>query len=210
MAAPASASDPPLRAALARAFAALVRDDAVARGEFEDLHARAEAAGDREVCALCAAGMVVGIAIEFADFRGLAAWTARLDALAGTDGGLAPGLAAIDQLRLDSAPLAYVQPEMAHTGVSQFMAIAAMAQARGAAVIPHATIGVGIFMAASLHASAALSHCPYHEYQHSVFDRNLAFVDTQMRCAAGRYWLPAGPGLGVVPKDTLWKHAAGA
>lgn len=114
------------------------------------------------------------------------------------------------QLRLDSAPLAYVQPEMAHTGVSQFMAIAAMAQARGAAVIPHATIGVGIFMAASLHASAALSHCPYHEYQHSVFDRNLAFVDTQMRCAAGRYWLPAGPGLGVVPKDTLWKHAAGA
>ena len=103
MAAPASASDPPLRAALARAFAALVRDDAVARGEFEDLHARAEAAGDREVCALCAAGMVVGIAIEFADFRGLAEWTARLDALAGTDGGLALGLAAIDQLRLDSA-----------------------------------------------------------------------------------------------------------
>ena len=111
------------------------------------------------------------------------------------------------QQRLDVAPLAYVQPEMAHTGVSQFMAIAAMAQARGAAVIPHATIGVGIFMAASLHASAALTNCPYHEYQHSVFDRNLEYVDTAMRCVAGRYTLPAGPGLGVHPSDSLWQHA---
>ena len=58
------------------------------------------------------------------------------------------------KLRLARAPLAYVQPEMAHTGVSQFVAIAKLAQARGAGVIPHATIGVGIFMAASLHASA--------------------------------------------------------
>lgn len=111
------------------------------------------------------------------------------------------------QQRLDSAPLAYVQPEMAHTGVSQFMAIGAMARARGMAVIPHATIGVGIFMAASLHASAALEHCPYHEYQHSVFDRNLAFVDTAMGCAEGRYTLPTGPGLGVTPRDDLWHHA---
>ena len=82
-----------------------------------------------------------------------------------------------------------------------------MAQARGAAVIPHATIGVGIFMAASLHASAALTNCPYHEYQHSVFDRNLEYVDTAMRCVAGRYTLPAGPGLGVHPSDSLWQHA---
>ena len=111
------------------------------------------------------------------------------------------------QARLDVAPLAYVQPEMAHTGVSQFMAIGALAHARGVAVIPHATIGIGIFMAASLQASAALAECPYHEYQHSVFDRNLAFVDTAMGCAAGRYTLPSGPGLGVTPRDSLWQHA---
>ena len=111
------------------------------------------------------------------------------------------------QARLDVAPLTYVQPEMAHTGVSQFMAIGALAHARGVAVIPHATIGIGIFMAASLHASAALADCPYHEYQHSVFDRNLAFVDTTMGCAAGRYTLPSGPGLGVTPRDALWQHA---
>jgi len=94
---------------------------------------------------------------------------------------------------------------MAHTGVSQFVEIAKLAQACGAGVIPHATIGVGIFMAASLHASATLGSCPYHEYQHSVFDRNLAHVDTTMRCEAGFYTLPEGPGLGTVPRDSLMR-----
>ncbi len=110
------------------------------------------------------------------------------------------------RLRIPRAQLAYVQPEMAHTGVSQFLAIAGLAAAHGAAVIPHATIGFGIFMAASLHASAALARCPYHEYQHSVFDRNLAFVDTTMRCADGFYALPEGPGLGVTPRPELFAH----
>lgn len=110
------------------------------------------------------------------------------------------------KLRLAHAPLAYVQPEMAHTGVSQFVEIARLAQARGAAVVPHATIGIGVFLAASLHASATLAHCPYHEYQHSVFDRNLAHVETAMRCEAGHYTLPEGPGLGTVPRDSLMRY----
>jgi L-alanine-DL-glutamate epimerase-like enolase superfamily enzyme len=110
------------------------------------------------------------------------------------------------QLRLEHAQLAYVQPEMAHTGVSQFVAIAALAAARGAGVIPHATIGVGVFMAASLHASATLARCPYHEYQHSVFDGNLQYVDTTMHCTAGYYHLPTGPGHGVTPRPELWQH----
>jgi galactonate dehydratase len=110
------------------------------------------------------------------------------------------------RLRLGHAKLAFVQPEIAHTGVSQFVAIARLAQSYGARIVPHATIGVGIFMAASLHASAALSECPYHEYQHSVFDRNLAHVDTAMRCADGHYVLPEGRGLGVEPRASLWTH----
>ena len=110
------------------------------------------------------------------------------------------------KLRLAHAPLAYVQPEMAHTGVSQFIRIAKLACSRDAGVIPHATIGIGVFMAASLHASATLANCPYHEYQHSVFDRNLVHVDTTMRCDAGFYTLPEGRGLGVVPRDSLAQY----
>ena len=44
-------------------------------------------------------------------------------------------------------------------------------------VIPHASIGVGIFQAASLHAAAALPNVPYHEYQPSIFDQNLRYVN---------------------------------
>ena len=108
--------------------------------------------------------------------------------------------------RLDTAALSVVQPEIAHTGVTQFGAIARLAASRGAAVIPHATIGVGIFMAASLHASAAVGGVPYHEYQHSIFDRNLRYVDTTMSCAAGYYRLPDGPGHGVTPRPELWSY----
>lgn len=106
-------------------------------------------------------------------------------------------------MRLSRAPLAYVQPEMGHTGVSQFLAITKLAEEHGAAVIPHATIGVGIFMAASLHAAVTLPNCPYHEYQHSVFDQSIDRIEVAMRCESGQYTLPEGAGLGVLPTSSL-------
>ena len=108
--------------------------------------------------------------------------------------------------RLERRALAYVQPEMGHTGVSEFMAIGNIASAFNTKVIPHAAIGVGIFQAASLQASASLPNVPYHEYQHSVFDKNLQYVETTMRCEAGHYALPSGHGIGVEPKPELWRH----
>ncbi len=109
------------------------------------------------------------------------------------------------RLRLERSGLAIVQPEIAHTGVSQFMAIARLAAAHGALVVPHATVGVGIFLAASLHATAALGAVPYHEYQHSVFDRNLQYVTASMRCAAGFYHVGNDVGHGAAPRPELWR-----
>ena len=85
------------------------------------------------------------------------------------------------------------------------MQIARMANACHVKVIPHASIGIGIFQAASLHAAAALPDCPMHEYQHSVFDRNLAYVNTTMRCENGAVTLPQGPGRGIEPHDDVWQ-----
>jgi galactonate dehydratase len=102
--------------------------------------------------------------------------------------------------------MSIVQPEMGHTGLSQFILIGRMAQAFHMRVMPHASIGLGIFQAASLHAAAALPNCPMHEYQHSVFDRNLRFVRTRMRCADGHFELPEGPGLGIEPDDSVWQY----
>ena len=107
--------------------------------------------------------------------------------------------------RLERRSMSIIQPEMGHTGISQFMQIARMANAFHVKVIPHASIGIGIFQAASLHATAALPNCPMHEYQHSVFDRNLQHVKTTMGCDNGQFILPDGPGLGTEPHESVWQ-----
>jgi L-alanine-DL-glutamate epimerase-like enolase superfamily enzyme len=101
--------------------------------------------------------------------------------------------------------MSIIQPEMAHMGVTFFWQVCQMAQAFHCRVMPHATIGVGIAQAASLHVSAALNNFSLHEYQHSIFDRNLAYVESDMRCEAGYFYLPSGPGLGVTPRAELFE-----
>lgn len=106
--------------------------------------------------------------------------------------------------RFEARAMSIVQPEMGHTGIAEFIQIGRMAQAFHMKVIPHASISVGIFMAASLQAASALQNAPYHEYQHSVFDRNLAYADGDMACADGAYIVPTGAGIGVEPREALF------
>ena len=108
--------------------------------------------------------------------------------------------------RMERRSMSIIQPEMGHIGVSQFMQICRMANAFHMKVIPHASIGIGIFQAASLHATAALPNSPMHEYQHSIFDRNLQYVNTAMACTNGAFTMPEGPGLGIEPNDTVWQY----
>lgn len=108
--------------------------------------------------------------------------------------------------RLTAATCGIIQPEIGHTGITSFMQISHMSQAFHLKIIPHASISVGIFMAASLQASATLQRVPFHEYQHSIFDRNLGYVTGDMSCENGHYTIPTGPGLGVEPKDELFNY----
>lgn len=109
--------------------------------------------------------------------------------------------------RLGRAAIRYLQPEMAHTGVTQFLQIAARGEAVDAVLAPHATIGVGIFLAASLHASCGIERLWKHEWQHSIFEGCLRLLDTDMAYRDGEYLPPTGPGLGVEPGELFWKHA---
>lgn len=108
--------------------------------------------------------------------------------------------------RLEARAVSIVQPEMGHTGITQFMRIARLAEAHHVRVMPHATIGVGIFAAASLHAAAAVRDLPYHEYQHSILPRSAQLLDGRLSCTAGAFALPEGPGLGVAPNAAFWNH----
>lgn len=113
------------------------------------------------------------------------------------------------KLRLDCNAVHYIQPEMGHTGITQFRRIARLAEANGVQIAPHATIGTGIFLAASLHASTTLSSLWRHEWQHSIFSRSLELLQTDMDYVDGHYILPEGPGLGVTPSQRFWDYAVG-
>jgi len=112
--------------------------------------------------------------------------------------------------RLAHRCVGFVQPEAAHTGLSQMIAIGRLAAECAVPVVPHATIGVGIFHAASLHIASTLPDVPDHEHQHTVFDANLRFVRTRMRCADGFFELAEGPELGVEPAPELWSQVVKA
>jgi len=109
--------------------------------------------------------------------------------------------------RFAVGPIAILQPEMGHTGITQFRRIARVAAEHGASIAPHATIGTGLFLAASVQASATLPHLWKHEWQHSVFERNLVLLDSDMSYADGAYRLPTAPGLGAAPNARLWDFA---
>lgn len=99
-----------------------------------------------------------------------------------------------------------IQPEMGRTGITSFWKICQVAQAFNVKVIPHASIGIGIFQAASLHVSATLENIEYHEYQHSIFDKNLEYIKTTMNCENGFFTLPEGPGIGVEPASKVFQY----
>lgn len=101
--------------------------------------------------------------------------------------------------RIERCRIAIVQPEMGHKGITNFIRIGRLAAEHGIDVIPHATIGAGIFLAASLQASAALPSLRGHEFQHSIFEPNRRLLEGDMDCAKGAYSLPTAVGLGVRP-----------
>ncbi len=98
-----------------------------------------------------------------------------------------------------------VQPEMGHTGITQFARIGKLAKANNAKIMPHATIGLGIFMAASLRASLAVG-VEAHEFQHTIYHRNGALLDGVAPTDKGEFFIPDTPGHGVEPNADGLKH----
>lgn len=98
-----------------------------------------------------------------------------------------------------------VQPEMGHTGITQFMRIADMARAEGAAIMPHATIGMGIFANASFRAALAAG-AEAHEFQHTIYPANAALLNGAAGCDTGRFAVPETPGHGVRPNADGMAH----
>lgn len=103
--------------------------------------------------------------------------------------------------RIERCKIAIIQPEMGHKGITNFMRMGALAEQHGIDIIPHATIGAGIFLAASIQASSALTMTKFHEFQHSIFEPNRRLLVGDMDCKEGFYLPPTGSGLGVAPSQ---------
>ena len=83
------------------------------------------------------------------------------------------------------------------------MRISEAAVEKGIDVLPHATIGTGIFLAASLQASLALKGVVGHEFQHSVISRNHGLITDGIECSQGEYRFADGVGIGIEPTEKL-------
>lgn len=94
--------------------------------------------------------------------------------------------------------ISIMQPEIGHTGITEFLRINQLARKYNLSVIPHATISIGIFLKASLHLSSALG-IKCHEYQHSIMETNKQYIDGDLNCSNGYYQINEDVGLGVIP-----------
>jgi len=108
--------------------------------------------------------------------------------------------------RFEKRCMNVIQPEMGRLGITAFWDVCRMAKAYHCKIMPHASIGVGIFQAASLQVSSTVQDLPFHEYQHSTFGASLRFLNGNMRCESGYFILPDGSGHGVEPKEELFKY----
>lgn len=187
------------------------------RGEFESLR---NGLGDAQKIAVdvhwtCSADEAIALANEIAPFDPwfLEAPVAPEDIAAqGKVGqGISCPLALGEEWRTEwdviarEGVAAIVQPEMGHTGITQFMRIAKHARKSGAQVIPHATIGMGIFMSASLRAGFAVG-AEAHEFQHTIYGPNAALLDGAAPVENGQFMIPDTAGHGVTPNQDGMAH----
>ncbi len=98
-------------------------------------------------------------------------------------------------LEQDAAQI--LQPDVGRAGISEVIKIASMAEAFNTRVAPHLSVGLGICIAATIHAAAAIPNLYLLEYQPPVFAAANLLLESPLTCVAGFYDLPTGGGLGV-------------
>ncbi|MDE2855792.1 MAG: mandelate racemase/muconate lactonizing enzyme family protein [Chloroflexota bacterium] len=90
-----------------------------------------------------------------------------------------------------------LQPDVGRAGISELVKIAAMAEAFNVKMAPHLSVGLGVCIAASIHAAAAIPNLYLLEYQPPVFEIANLLLKTPLTCEEGHYAVPRSAGLGV-------------
>lgn len=110
-----------------------------------------------------------------------------------------------DRLTRGAANL--VQPDVGRMGITQTLDVAALAAAFHVPVALHLGVGLGVYIAASLHAAAAIENLLTVEYQPTQLAAAHPFLRADIDVDGGYYRVPQGPGLGIeVNLETVFGH----
>lgn len=90
-----------------------------------------------------------------------------------------------------------LQPDVGRAGISETIKIATMAEAFNARMAPHLSVGLGVCIAATIQAAAAIPNLYLLEYQPPVFELANLLLEAPLTCDAGFYEIPTAAGLGV-------------
>jgi len=93
--------------------------------------------------------------------------------------------------------LRLAQPDVARTGLTEAMAIAEVAAAHHVPVAYHHSVGLGVALAAGVHASAVTASTPYFEFQPDTVAVAGSILRTPLTAGPTGFAVPGGPGLGV-------------
>ncbi|WP_031517784.1 mandelate racemase/muconate lactonizing enzyme family protein [Streptomyces sp. NRRL F-5123] len=105
---------------------------------------------------------------------------------------------------LSRRALGLAQPDVARTGITEAVTIAALADAHHVPVACHHSVGLGVSLAAGLHVSAAVRDSPFFEFQPTTVPFAQAILRTPLTAGPTGFTLPEGPGLGVeIDRETV-------
>ena len=96
------------------------------------------------------------------------------------------------------------QPDIGRTGITEGLAIAALADASHVQVAPHHSAAFGVAMAAGVHVAASSPSLLAFEYQPFTLPVANRILTTPLAVTrTGEFIVPRGPGLGVIVDETV-------
>jgi len=97
-----------------------------------------------------------------------------------------------------------LQPDPGRTGITELLDLAAVAETWFTPLAPHHSSGLGIIMAASIHASAAVGNLLAYEFHPMLFGPVNDVLVTPLEPGMLGFAVPTGPGLGIeVDEDAV-------
>jgi galactonate dehydratase len=101
------------------------------------------------------------------------------------------------------------QPDVARTGITEAMVIAATASSLHVPVAPHHSVGLGVALAAGLQVAAAVDNLLAFEFQPDTLPMANAILRTPIQGGPAEFTVPDGPGLGIeVDRDAVEQAVA--